>query len=96
MLAAAQLCVSDGRMSPSALHQMSIQFITEGLKNLGLIKPGQTSQVSRFYPHSIGHWLGMDVHDVHDVSTRVPFKPGMMATVEPGIYVPDDPDIPEE
>lgn len=38
----------------------------------------------------------MDVHDVHDISTRVPFKPGMMATVEPGIYVPDDPDIPAE
>ncbi|ELR15705.1 XaaPro aminopeptidase 3, putative [Acanthamoeba castellanii str. Neff] len=91
-----ELCVSDGRMSPSALHQMSTQFITEGLKNLGLIKPGQTSGVSRFYPHSIGHWLGMDVHDVHDVSTRVPFKPGMMATVEPGIYVSDDPDIPAE
>lgn len=54
------------------------------------------TQVSRFYPHSIGHWLGMDVHDVHDVSTRVPFKPGMMATVEPGIYVSDDPDIPAE
>ncbi len=45
--------------------------------------------------HSIGHWVGMDVHDVHDISTRLPFAPGAMVTVEPGLYIPDEPDIPE-
>ncbi len=52
-------------------------------------------KVERFYMHSIGHWVGMDVHDVHDISTRLPFAPGAMVTVEPGLYIPDEPDIPE-
>lgn len=42
----------------------------------------------RFFDHGVGHWLGMDVHDVGDYET--PFRPGMVLTVEPGVYLPDE------
>jgi Xaa-Pro aminopeptidase len=41
-----------------------------------------------YYIHGLSHWLGMDVHDVGDYTT--PFAPGMVLTVEPGIYIPDE------
>ncbi len=48
-----------------------------------------------FYPQGTGHWLGMDAHDVGDYrvggASRVP-EPGMVLTVEPGLYVPADAD----
>ena len=54
--------------------------------------------LDRFYPHSTGHWLGMDVHDVgpyHDGATSTPLAPRMAFTIEPGLYL-DGQDIPEE
>ena len=42
----------------------------------------------RYFGHSIGHWLGMDVHDVGARTT--PFAPGMVLTVEPGVYLPEE------
>lgn len=42
----------------------------------------------RYYIHGLSHWLGMDVHDVGDYSTKL--APGMVLTVEPGIYIPDE------
>ena len=41
-----------------------------------------------FYIHGLGHWIGMDVHDVGDYTT--PLAPGMVLTLEPGIYLPDE------
>jgi Xaa-Pro aminopeptidase len=42
----------------------------------------------QFFIHGLGHWIGMDVHDVGDYST--PLAPGMVLTLEPGIYLPDE------
>ena len=67
---------------------------TGGGATLELIEKGE---YSRFYMHRTGHWLGLDVHDVghyrvDDVSR--PFEPGMVLTVEPGLYIGDDlPDV---
>lgn len=83
----------------NAPHDATVAVITEGLVELGLLKGDvkeliETNAHTRFYMHRAGHWLGMDVHDVGaykiDNQWRV-LEPGMVLTVEPGIYVaPDD------
>ena len=80
-------------------HDASVRTITEGLVKLGLLKGRVNTLIKqqayrRYYMHRVGHWLGMDVHDVGDYRVggewRV-LEPGMVMTVEPGIYVaPDD------
>jgi len=42
----------------------------------------------RYFVHGLSHWLGMDVHDVGDIGT--PLAPGMVLTIEPGIYIPEE------
>ena len=80
-------------------HEVSVQVMVEGLVALGILT-GQPEKLiasgayKAFYMHRIGHWLGMDVHDVGDYRIgdqwRV-LEPGMVLTVEPGIYFhPDD------
>jgi len=77
-------------------HAAAVEVLTRGLVKLGLLK-GRVRQLvreqayRRFYMHRTGHWLGMDVHDVGDYKVggewRV-LEPGMVLTVEPGIYIP--------
>src|SRR6201997_2755243 len=76
-------------------HLAAVKVITQGLVKLGLLK-GRVAKLERegayrrFFMHRTGHWLGMDVHDVGDYKVadewRV-FEPGMVLTVEPGIYI---------
>jgi Xaa-Pro aminopeptidase len=76
-------------------HDASVRVITEGLVKLGLLKGRIDSLIKnqayrRFYMHRVGHWLGMDVHDVGDYRVGGEWRllePGMVMTVEPGIYV---------
>ncbi len=79
-------------------HDASVEVLTRGLVNLGLLK-GRVSKLikdekyKRFYMHRIGHWLGMDVHDVGDYKLDEQWRllePGMVLTIEPGLYVPAD------
>ncbi len=73
-----------------------MRTLTEGLVALGLLR-GEVEELIKeeqhksFYMHRTGHWLGMDVHDVGDYKTgddwRV-FEPGMVTTIEPGLYIP--------
>jgi Xaa-Pro aminopeptidase len=77
-------------------HDAAVRTLTEGLVALGLLQGDaddliKTEQHKAFYMHRTGHWLGMDVHDVGDYkvgeSWRV-FEPGMVTTIEPGLYIP--------
>lgn len=79
-------------------HNATVRVITEGLVELGLLSGDPAELIAReayreFYMHRAGHWLGMDVHDVGDYKVggewRV-LEPGMVLTVEPGIYVSPD------
>ena len=41
------------------------------------------------YPHHVGHWIGLDLHDTNSISKNVKLRKGMALTVEPGLYIPD-------
>jgi len=76
-------------------HEAAVKMLTKGLIRLGLLKGRLATLIKedayrQFYMHRTGHWLGMDVHDVGDYKVgdewRV-LEPGMVLTIEPGLYV---------
>ena len=80
---------------------VAIAVITQGLIDLGILKGELANNIEqqtyrKFYMHGLSHWLGLDVHDVGhykmDGQDR-PLKPGMVLTVEPGIYIAPDADV---
>ena len=88
------------------LHQLCVRILTEGMVELGLLSGSadqliETNAFRRYYMHRTSHWLGLDVHDcgsykAPDGSAR-PLEPGMLFTIEPGLYIPvDDEKAPEE
>ena len=87
-----------------AYHEAAVRVLTEGLRDLGLLS-GEVDQLiedqafRRFYMHKTGHWLGLDVHDVGDYriddQSRV-LEKNMVVTVEPGLYIGHDDDIPAQ
>ncbi len=64
------------------------RVIEDGLLKLGLITAKDGQQFRYWYMHGLGHWLGMNVHDVG--RNGIPFAPGMIFTNEPGIYIRED------
>ena len=76
-------------------HEAAVEVIAQGLLDEGLLQGSleqvlETQSYRQFYMHRTGHWLGMDVHDVGDYKvdeTWRDLEPGMVFTVEPGIYV---------
>jgi len=84
-----------------ARQELSIELLTEGMKKLGLLK-GSTKDLikkkeyMKYYMHGVGHYLGLDVHDAgryftdQGAKSSKPFAPGMVLTVEPGLYIPPD------
>ena len=84
-------------------HDAAVEVITRGLKDLGLLE-GSVSKLikdgayNEFFMHRTGHWLGMDVHDVGDYKVGDQWRllePGMVMTVEPGIYLPASSHVPK-
>ena len=87
------------------LHDAALDVLLPAIVDLRLAEGPVDSLRERedawkpFFPHSTSHWLGLDVHDVGTYSVRGdprPLEPGMVLTIEPGLYIPpDDPDAPE-
>jgi Xaa-Pro aminopeptidase len=84
-------------------HDAAVKVLAQGLIDLKLI-PGALDEVleketyKRFYMHRTGHWLGLDVHDAGDYKRQGDWRalaPGMTLTVEPGLYIRAEDDIPE-
>ena len=75
-------------MTIRRVHDVARNVIVEGLRELGLITHTSGNQYRMWFMHGTSHWLGLDVHDVGGRDT--PFRPGMVITVEPGIYVRED------
>ncbi|MDM7923249.1 MAG: aminopeptidase P N-terminal domain-containing protein [Pyrinomonadaceae bacterium] len=82
-------------------QEFSIELLTEGMKKLGLLKGNTKDLIKKkaylkYYMHGVGHYLGLDVHDAgryftdQGAKNSKPLAPGMVLTVEPGLYIPAD------
>ncbi len=82
----------------------SAEIITQGLIDLGILSGSMADNLEQerwrdYYMHGVGHFIGLDVHDVGDYKSDGedrPLKPSMVITVEPGIYISEDSDAPEQ
>ncbi|WP_246840551.1 Xaa-Pro aminopeptidase [Lacimicrobium sp. SS2-24] len=81
--------------------EAAVVVITRGLLDLGILSGSLEGNLAektyrQYFMHGLGHWLGLDVHDVGDYKVEGedrPLEPGMVLTVEPGIYIPADADV---
>jgi len=90
--------------SLSKANELASTVLTQGLIDLGILT-GELDELmanqacKAFYMHGLGHWLGLDVHDVGeyklDEKERV-FEPDMVLTIEPGLYISEDAKAPEQ
>lgn len=79
----------------NAPHEAAVRAITQGLVRIGLLKGRVPTLIKEgayrpFFMHRVGHWLGMDVHDVGEYKVGNEWRllePGMVTTIEPGIYI---------
>lgn len=80
------------------LHDMGTSLLTDLMLELGLLSGRKEDLIQalaqkKYYPHGIGHWLGMDVHDAglyFKKGEPRPIEPNMCFTIEPGLYIPAD------
>ena len=68
------------------LNDYAKKILADGCKELGLIK--HDDEISKYYYHGVGHFLGLDTHDVGNRS--LPLKAGMVITIEPGLYIEEE------
>lgn len=85
-------------------YNKAVSIIVDGLKELKLLKGSKQEIIKKgkykkFFMHKLGHWLGLDVHDagpyVDEKGKSIRLKPGMIMTVEPGIYISSNLDVPK-
>lgn len=84
-----------------AVAKAAIEVLTAGLVELAILSGEVEELITReaykpYFMHGIGHWLGLDVHDVGDYKPGGqprPFLPGMVLTIEPGLYIAPDADV---
>lgn len=97
VLAAQESAVGGVRpgVSMDELHNHSVEHLTEGMLRLGLLQGAAKKLIEeetykKFYMHRLGHYLGMDVHDAgsyHPNGESRRLQPGIVITVEPGLYI---------
>lgn len=84
-----------------AMHHAALRALVDGTIALGLIDGTaddaiESGSYRTFFPHRTSHWLGLDVHDIGDYvdadGSAIPLEPGMVLTIEPGLYIPADHD----
>lgn len=87
------------------IHEATVEILTQGMVDLGLLEGPAADRIAddsykQFYMHRTSHWLGMDVHDVGnytDGGSARPLEPGMVITIEPGLYIAADADgVPDD
>ena len=106
VLAAQKAAIDEVRPGKSfrAYHDKAVEVMVDGLIDLKLLKGSRAENIEQntvfqFYPHNTGHWIGLDVHDVGRYKTPAgeyrTLAPGMVMTVEPGLYIQRDLDCDE-
>ncbi|KAK9472122.1 xaa-Pro aminopeptidase-like protein [Dipodascopsis tothii] len=84
-----KLCTVDSGLSLNDIHRRSESLLAVELRNIGF--DASRKQIAAvLYPHAVGHYLGLDVHDSPSVSKERPLRHGQVVTIEPGVYVPYD------
>ncbi|MCA9640755.1 MAG: Xaa-Pro dipeptidase, partial [Myxococcales bacterium] len=86
------------------VHKASVEVLARGMVELGFIEGPVSDAIKdlryrKYYMHKTSHYLGMDVHDVgpyFENGKPRPLQAGSVITVEPGMYIPADADVPEE
>lgn len=82
-----KLSTATQNLSLSELHRKSVEFLRLELLNLGFNLP--SGHLERYlYPHYLGHWLGIDLHDSSTVQRSTRLEEGMVLTIEPALYIP--------
>uniref|UniRef100_A0A0E0MNM3 Aminopeptidase P N-terminal domain-containing protein n=1 Tax=Oryza punctata TaxID=4537 RepID=A0A0E0MNM3_ORYPU len=79
-----------GRFSPA-----QVKMLIKGFQELGILEKGKSIQYNYLNPTAIGHSLGMDIHDSVKLSKDKPLEPGVIITIEPGVYIPPVPILKE-
>ena len=82
------LCRESANLSLDTINDITTIGLKDSLRQLGFDMSGDAIDV--LYPHHVGHYIGLEVHDCSGHSRSVPLKTGHCVTVEPGIYVPND------
>jgi intermediate cleaving peptidase 55 len=82
------LCAATSCKTLDDLHLITEDGLREALRALGFDMSGDAINV--LFPHHVGHYIGLDVHDMPGASRKQILGPGHCITVEPGVYVPDD------
>jgi len=90
----------------SSLQAKAAKLLSKGMIELGILKGSLKEAIKqelykKYYPHGIGHWMGIDVHDEspykYENGKEIPLKKGMVLTIEPGIYIDEnDKDVPQK
>ncbi|KAK5662023.1 hypothetical protein OQA88_10135 [Cercophora sp. LCS_1] len=85
-----KLCSASAGLSLDMIHRVAESGLREQLSGLGFELGGRGGGLDVLFPHHLGHYVGLDVHDVPGYGRGVSLKKGHCVTVEPGVYVPDD------
>ena len=88
----------------SHANKRAMEVMTQGLLELGILTGDFDELMAKgackeYYMHGLGHWLGLDVHDVGDYkqnNVERAFEPGMVLTIEPGLYISEDSNAPPQ
>ena len=94
------------KIKRSILQKEAVKLLTKGMIKLGILNGNfkkliKKEKYKKYYPHGIGHWMGLDVHDMapykDSKSKEIPLQKGMILTIEPAIYIDEnDEEVPEK
>lgn len=86
------LCRASAQLSLDQLHEVAQSGLKDSLSDLGFDMSGTV--IDTLFPHHLGHYVGLDVHDTPGQSRKTPLQARQCVTIEPGIYVPDTDEFP--